>query len=41
VEEPFPSAFEFTWINDVREAEIHTAEQMLTELNAFEAVVSI
>jgi len=41
VEEPFPSAFEFTWIIDVRGAEIHTAGQMLPELSASEAAVSI
>jgi hypothetical protein len=41
VEEPFPSAFECTLINDVREAEIHTEEPLLPEPSAFEAAVSM
>jgi len=41
VEELFASAFECTWINDVREAEIHTAVPLLPEPSAFEAAVSI
>jgi len=41
VEEPFPSAFECTWINDVRKVEIHTAEPLLPRTSAFEPAVSI
>jgi hypothetical protein len=36
VEEPFLSTIERTWLNYVRQTEIHTAELLMPEPSAFE-----
>ena len=41
MEEPFLSAIEHTWLNDVRQTEIHTAELVVPELSAFEFEMAI
>jgi hypothetical protein len=41
VEEPFLPDIECTWVNDVRQREIHTVEQLLPESSAFEVELAI
>jgi hypothetical protein len=41
VKEPFLSAIERTWGNDVRQTEIHIAEQLVPEPSAFEVELAI
>jgi hypothetical protein len=41
VKEPFLSATEYTWGNDVRQTEIHTAEAPVPELSVFEFELAI
>jgi hypothetical protein len=36
MEKPFLSAFECTWVNDVRQAEMHTAEPRVPEPSVFD-----
>jgi len=41
VEEPFLSATESTWLNDVRQTELHTAEPLVLEPSGFEVETTI
>jgi hypothetical protein len=41
VEEPLISAVQCTWISEVRQTEIHTAEPLVPEPCAFEFEISI
>jgi hypothetical protein len=41
VEEPFLSAIECTWVHDVRQREIHTAEPTVPQPSAFEVEMAI
>jgi len=41
VEEPFPSVIDLHGVNDVRQAEIHTAEPPTPEPSAFQAEIAI
>jgi len=41
VEEPFLSIIERIWLNDGRQSEIHTAEPLVPEQNAFENAMAI
>jgi len=37
----FLSAIEYAWVNDVRQTELHTADQLVPELSAFEVDLAI
>jgi hypothetical protein len=41
VEEPFLSTIECTWDNDARQTEVHSAERLVPEPNAFEVEMAI
>jgi len=41
VEEPCLPADQFTWVSDVRQTEIRTAEPLVPELSAFEVEMSM
>jgi len=41
VEEPFLPTVECTWVNDVRQTEIHTTEPLVPQPSAFEVEMAI